>query len=343
MLQAVLKGPKNIEFCDVPKPEPGAGQVLVQVKRIGVCGSDIHVYHGKHKYATFPVVQGHEGSGVVVKTGPAVEDIAAGDLVTFRPQMFCGECLLCRQGRYNLCDQYKVIGVLGSTTGMASDYFLTDASKLHKLPPSMGADAGAMVEPAAVAYHSVKLAGDVRGGKVLIVGAGPIGNLVAQSAKALGAGKTMIVDINPIRLDLAKKCGVDFCVDTSKTDLETAILANFGPDRADVIIDCAGIPKILEQLVRNARRGSNIVLVGNYYDAVPVELGLVQRREINLVGVMNYTAPDYEDVIRLIAEGKIKVSELITNHFPLKDYTKAYDYIDANSNSVMKVLIDVSE
>lgn len=342
MLQAVLQGAKNIEFCEVPVPEPGEGQVLIKVKRIGVCGSDIHVYHGKHKYAIFPLVQGHEGSGVVIKAGPGVKSLAAGDLVTLRPQLFCGECLLCRQGRYNLCEQYKVIGVLGGTTGMASDYFLTDVSKLHKLPESMGYDAGAMIEPAAVALHSVKMAGDVKGGKVLVIGAGPIGNLVAQAAKALGAAAVMITDINPIRLALAEKCGVDFCVDTSKTDLETAILANFGSDRADVIIDCAGIPKILEQLVHSARRGTNIVLVGNYYDAVPVELGLVQRREINLVGVMNYTAKDYEEVIRLIDAGKIKVNELITNHFDLKDYAKAYDYIDANSNSVMKVLIDVS-
>jgi L-iditol 2-dehydrogenase len=343
MLQAVLKGPKTIEFSEVPTPEPEAGQALVQVKRIGVCGSDIHVYHGKHKYATFPLVQGHEGSGVVVKTGPGVENLAPGDLVTLRPQLFCGKCLLCRQGRYNLCEQYKVIGVLGSTTGMASDYYLADASKLHKLPASMGYDAGAMVEPAAVAFHSVKMAGNIKGGKVLIIGAGPIGNLVAQAAKALGADKTMITDINPVRLALAQKCGVDYCVDTSKTELEAAILANFGPDRADVIIDCAAVPKILEQLVHSARRGTNIVLVGNYYDAVPVELGLVQRREINLVGVMNYTAQDYEDVIRLIAEGKIKVNELITDHFPLKDYSGAYRYIDENASSVMKVMIDVGE
>ena len=207
----------------------------------------------------------------------------------------------------------------------------------------MGYDAGAMVEPAAVAVHSVKMAGNIKGGKVLIIGAGPIGNLVAQAAKALGADKTMITDINPIRLALAQKCGVDFCVDTSKTGLDTAILENFGPDRADVIIDCAGVPKILEQLVHFARRGTNIVLVGNYYDAVPVELGLVQRRELNLIGVMNYNSADYEDVIRFIAEGKIKVDELITNHFPLKDYTEAYQYIDENSNSVMKVMIDVCE
>ena len=105
MLQVVLQGPKELDFKQVPVPEPGEGQALIDVKRIGVCGSDIHVYHGKHKYATFPLVQGHEGSGVVVKTGPGVTGLKPGDLVTVRPQMFCGHCLLCRQGRYNLCKE----------------------------------------------------------------------------------------------------------------------------------------------------------------------------------------------------------------------------------------------
>ncbi|MDR3561041.1 MAG: alcohol dehydrogenase catalytic domain-containing protein [Negativicutes bacterium] len=343
MLQAILQGAKTIEFVDIPVPEPGEGQVLIKVQRIGVCGSDIHVYHGKHKYATFPLVQGHEGAGVIVKTGPAVKDFANGDTVVFRPQQFCGKCLLCRQGRYNLCGEYKVIGVLGSTIGMASEYFLADAAKLHKLPTGMTADEGALVEPTAVAVHSVKLSGKIEGNTVLVIGAGPIGNLAAQAAKALGASKVMITDINPVRLELAAKCGIDYCVDTSKVELDQAILDNFGPDRAGVIIDCAAVPKILNQAIHSARRGTNVVLVGNYYDLVPVDLAIVQRREINLIGVMNYTAEDYEDSIRFMAEGKIKAKELISDHFSLKNYDDAYRYIDENGSTVMKVLIDVNE
>ena len=343
MLQVVLQGPKELDFKQVPVPEPGEGQALIDVKRIGVCGSDIHVYHGKHKYATFPLVQGHEGSGVIVKTGPGVTGLKPGDLVTVRPQMFCGHCLLCRQGRYNLCKEYKVIGVLGSTIGMASEYFLIEADKLHKLPQTMSFDEGAMIEPAAVGIHSVKLGGNVKDWKVLVIGAGPIGNLTAQAAKALGADKVMITDINPARLDLASRCGIDFCVDTRNIGLEAALNQHFGPDGADLILDCAAIPKILEELVLIARRGSDIILVGNYYGAVPVELGLVQRRELRLVGTMNYTAIDYEDTIRFIENGEIKVKELVTNYFPIKEYAAAYQYIDDNADKVMKVLIRVND
>ncbi len=314
----------------------------MKVMRIGICGSDIHVYHGNHKYATLPLVQGHEGSGAVLKVGSGVSELAPGDLVTLRPQSFCGECFLCKQGRYNLCESYKVMGVLGGLTGMASEYFLVDASKLHKLPPTMTFDEGAVVEPAAVGVHAVKLGGKATGSKVLVIGAGPIGNLAAQAAKALGADKVMIADISDVRLDLAKQCGVDFVVNTLNSDLEAAVLESFGPQRADFILDCAGSPKTLEQAIRIARRGTNIVLVGNFYDFVPVELGLVQRRELNLIGDMNYVAEDYEDAIRFIAVGQIRVNELISNHFAFREYADAYQYIDDNvGGTVMKVMVDV--
>ncbi|HUL00782.1 MAG TPA: alcohol dehydrogenase catalytic domain-containing protein [Nitrospirota bacterium] len=344
MLQAILQKPKTIAFLDVPVPEPGKGQVLIKVRRLGICGSDIHVYHGTHKYAVFPVVQGHEGSGVVAKVGLGVPQFVPGDAVCLRPQQYCGACYLCRQGRYNLCEDYKVLGVLGGTTGMASEYFLVDAAKLHSLPRAMSFDEGAMVEPTAVAVHAVKLGGNAAGKNILIIGAGPIGNLAAQAAKAMGATGVLIVDINTTRLSLAKDCGIDHYMNTGENGLEEAILQKFGSSRADFILDCAATHKTLEQSIRSARRGTNIVLVGNFYDFVPVELGLVQRRELNLIGDMNYVAEDYEDAIRFMASGQIKAKKLISKHFALKDYTAAYQYIDENSGgSVMKVLINVSD
>ena len=344
LLQAILQKPKTINFLDVPVPEPGEGQALIEVKRIGICGSDIHVYHGSHKYAVLPVVQGHEGSGVIAKVGSGVDKLVPGDMVTLRPQLFCGKCYLCRQGKYNLCEDYKVLGVLGGTTGMASEYFLADASKLHKLPLSMSYDEGAMVEPTAVAVHAVKLGGKAAGGKILVIGAGPIGNLAAQAANAMGAASVMITDINPVRLSLARDCGISSCVNTKEIDFDAAILQNFGPNRADFILDCAATNKTVEQAIRSARRGTNIVLVGNFYDFIPVELGLVQRRELKLIGDMNYLSADYEDAIRFIAGGQIKVKKLISNHFELKEYAVAYQYIDDNSDgSIMKVMIDVKD
>lgn len=167
----------KIVLEDVPIPEVGDDQVLIEMKRVGICGSDIQVYHGRHKYMKFPVVQGHEGSGIICKTGRHVAGFTVGDRVTVQPQVFCGECAACKSGHYNVCQQLKVYGV--NTNGMAVEYFLTEASKVLKIGDEMSFDEGALVEPAAVAVGAVRRSGNLQAKHVLVVGAGPIGNFVA--------------------------------------------------------------------------------------------------------------------------------------------------------------------
>jgi L-iditol 2-dehydrogenase len=343
MIQAKLTQPGRIEFSDVPVPKPGPTQALLKVKRIGICGSDIHAFHGIHRFVTFPIVQGHEGSGEIVETGSEVSGFAAGDRVTVRPQASCGRCIHCLGGNFNLCEEYKVIGVIGGIAGMASEYFQVEASLLHKLPDGMSFDQGAMVEPAAVAVHSIRRGGRIQGAKVLVFGAGPIGNLVAQAAKAFGAQQVMITDINQTRLDLAQKCQIDYCINTSKEDLKKAVCDRFGRDRADIIFDCAAVKATILNSIDLARRGSSILIVGNFNEPVSLELALVQRREISLIGVMNYIGADFDDAIQLIAAGKIRTTEFVSAYFGLKDYLSAYHYIQANTNSVMKVMIKVAD
>ena len=157
MLQVKTLGPGQISINEIPVPDPGLYQVLLKVMRFGICGSDIHLYHGRHKYVTFPLVQGHEGSGVIAKIGKRVSGFQVGDRVVVRPLMSCGKCRQCLEGRYNLCEDYKVIGVLGGTTGMAAEYFLCEASILHKMPDNMSFGQGALVEPAAVGVHAIAL------------------------------------------------------------------------------------------------------------------------------------------------------------------------------------------
>lgn len=214
MLQQVMTNPKEITFREVSVPEITAEQVLVKIKRIGICGSDIHVYHGKHPFTSYPVTQGHEVSGEIVKLGENVKGFTVGQKITIQPQVVCGECYPCRHGKYNLCEKLKVMGF--QTTGTASEYFAVDAAKVTALPEEMSYDEGAMIEPLAVAVHAVKRAGDVKGMKIAVLGAGPIGILVAQTAKGLGAESVMITDVSDLRLEKAKECGVDFCVNTRK-------------------------------------------------------------------------------------------------------------------------------
>ncbi len=339
MLQAVMTAPGRIEFHDLPVPEPKEGQVLIRIMRIGICGSDIHVYHGKHPYTSYPVVQGHEVSARVIKTGPSVAGLKEGDKVTVQPQVFCGSCYPCRHGKYHICDKLKVMGF--QTTGMASEYFAADAEKVLKLPDKMSFDGGALVEPAAVAVHALRRAGEPAGKKILVLGAGPIGNLVAQCAKAMGAGCVMITDISSYRLEIAKSCGVDFCVDVTARDLEGEILEKMGPDKADLILECVGSSTTIDQAVKYARKGSDIIVVGVFGSKPAVDLGLVQDRELRLIGTLMYQKSDYEKAIELISESRLKLTPLITDHFPFRDYLKAYQYIEEKKDRSMKVMIDV--
>ena len=169
MKQQVMVAPKQIEFREVPVPELQAGQVLVKIKKIGVCGSDIHVYHGTHPFTSYPITQGHEVSGQIVKVGEGVAELKEGQKVIIEPQVFCGTCYPCRHGKYNLCEELKVMGF--QTTGVASDYFAVDASKITVIPDDMTYNEGAMMEPLAVTVHAVKRAGDVTGLKVAVLGA----------------------------------------------------------------------------------------------------------------------------------------------------------------------------
>lgn len=339
MLQQVMTAPGEITFQEIPVPEISNGQVLVKIKKIGICGSDIHVYHGKHPFTSYPVTQGHEVSAEVVGMGADVKDLKTGQKVTIQPQVVCGKCYPCRHGKYNLCEELKVMGF--QTTGVASEYFAVDAAKVTPLPEDMTYDEGAMIEPLAVAVHAVKRAGDVKGLKIAVLGAGPIGILVAQTAKGMGAESVLITDISDVRLQKAKECGVDYTVNTKSKDFGDAMLESFGPDKADVIYDCAGNDITMGQAIKYARKGSTIILVAVFEKMAAIDLAVANDHELDINSTMMYRNEDYLDAIRLVKEKKVVLKPLVSKHFRFKDYLKAYQYIDENRETTMKVIINV--
>ena len=339
MLQQVMTAPGEIIFREIPKPEPASDEVVVKIMKIGVCGSDIHVYHGKHPFTKYPVTQGHEVSGCVVSVGSDVHDLSVGQKVTIEPQVYCGKCYPCRHGKYNLCEELKVMGF--QTTGTASEYFAVKASKVTPIPESMTYNEGAMIEPLAVTVHAARRAGDLTGQKVVILGAGPIGILLAQSVKAFGASEVMITDVSDYRLRLASECGADYTINTRETDFNEAMLRAFGPDKADVIYDCAGNDTTINQAIRYARKGSLIILVAVFADMAKADLAVLNDHELDLNTSMMYRHEDYLDAIRFVSEGKVQLKPLMSKHFDFADYLAAYRYIDANRETTMKVLIDV--
>jgi L-iditol 2-dehydrogenase len=338
-----MTSPGKIEIRDVPAPVPGEGEVLLRIRRIGVCGSDIHVYHGLHPYTSYPVVQGHEVSGIVEALGPGLAGspgaagISLGASATFMPQIVCGTCFPCRTGMYHICDSLKVMGF--QAPGAAQDLFAVAADKLIMLPPGLSAEAGAMIEPLAVAAHALRRGGGASGRKVAIVGAGPIGNLVAQAAKALGARETLVMDRSAFRLGVAKECGVDHVVNAESETLADAISRHFGPDKADLILECVGAEATMTQAVGASRKGGTVVVVGVFGKKPVVDLGLVQDREISLVGTLMYRKEDYESAVTLAASGKMFLDRLVTDSFRFEDYLEAYRFIEKAGDRAMKVMI----
>ena len=339
MLQAIMVAPGKIKFNNVPKPKPSNNEVLIKIKKIGICGSDIHVFHGVHPYTKYPVIQGHEISGIVVEIGCQVKRFSLGEKVTIMPQITCGKCYSCRHEMYHICDSLKVMGF--QADGAAQEYFCVPESNVILLPNSMSFKAGAMIEPVSVAVHALSRVGDVDGKRILILGAGTIGNLVGQVAMSLNATAVMNSDLSDFRLNIAKKCGIDFIVNPAKENLNKAILKNFGPDRADIIFECVGIESTITQAISYARKGSTIVIVGVFSKKTLIDLALVQDHELNLIGSLMYQKKDYEKAIKLVYSNKLFPEKLITDNFPFLSYLDAYHHIEKAKDRTMKVMISM--
>lgn len=240
---------------------------------------------------------------------------------------------------YHVCEELKVMGF--QTTGMASDYFVVDEDKLTILPDSIGWDEGAMIEPLAVAVHAVKRVPSVEEKNVLVIGGGPIGNLVAQTAKALGAKKVVIAELSTTRLQMAERCGIE-TINSNEEQLDEGILRQFGEAKSDVIFECVGSSFTVAQAIEVARKGSTVVVVGVVSDLTKVNMGYVQDHELTILGSAMYQSIDFDQAVELILQGKVKLTELITDRFPFEDYLKAYEIIEVNKDKVMKVMMNMN-
>lgn len=339
MKQQVMTEPGKIIFQDVPVPQMGPRQLLIKMLKIGVCGSDIHVWHGKHPYTSYPVTQGHEVSARVEAIGQEVKGFSVGDLVTVMPQVVCGHCNPCTHGMYNDCNELKVMGF--QTTGMASEYFVVDADWTLKLPSDMDPSEATLLEPLACGVHAVKRFGGPAGKKFVVMGGGTIGHLVGQTLKAMGAEKVLLSEISSCRLQKAEDAGLTV-VNPLEKPLAEAIPEQFGPDGADGIFECIGNGRTLAEAVTLARKGSTVIVMGVVADPYAIDMGLVQDHELSLIGTAMYRKEDWIKAIELVSEGKIQLDKLITHHVPFDEYEAAYRLIEKEKDRAMKVIIDVA-
>lgn len=334
-----MTAPGQIEITQAATPSPGPGEVLLRIQRIGVCGSDIHVFHGKHPYTSYPVIQGHEFSALIEAVGPNVSGLAPGDKVTALPQIVCGRCPPCLRGDEHICDVLRVQGF--QAPGCAQQLWVTAASKIVKLPDSFSFEQGAMVEPVSVAVHAIARAGDLRGRRAVVLGAGPIGNFVAQAARAAGA-EVLITDLSDHRLDVARRCGLPHTSNAGTEALAVAARRVFGDRGFDLAFECVGVEATLAAATESLAKGGTLVIVGVFGDKPRMDFGLVQDRELSITGTLMYQRPDYEQAVAWIESGAIVTEPLMSEHFAMDDYLAAYHFIERQRDKTMKVFIDVA-
>jgi len=341
MRQAVLVEPKHIEFKEVEAPLPielTAHQVMLNVKRIGICGSEIHSYHGLHPATFYPVVQGHEYSGVVVACGSEVTVCKPGDKITARPQLVCGECNPCKRGQYNVCEHLRVQAF--QADGAAQDFFVVDDDRVVVLPESMSLDFGAMIEPTAVGAHSSART-DVKGKNVVVSGAGTIGNLVAQFCVARGAKNVLITDVSDFRLAKAAECGIPHTLNVTKKSLKDGAREIFGDEGFQVGFEVAGVESSIRSLMECIEKGSDIVVVAVFAKDPALSMFYLGEHELRLIGTMMYRHEDYLTAIDYVNRGIVHLEPLISNRFSFEQYDEAYQFIDAHRETSMKVIIDL--
>ncbi|MGE5587674.1 MAG: zinc-dependent alcohol dehydrogenase [Clostridia bacterium] len=354
--------PGVLRLEDVPAPVPGEGEALVEVKAVGVCGSDVHAFRGKHPFISCPIVPGHEFSGVVKDVVPGRRGVApgareaketgvaendntpnavratVGKPVTGLPSLVCGTCYNCRHGRYNICNSLRVVGC--QADGALAELVRVPAEFLVPLPDGLSFEDGAMVEPVAVGVHAVRRAGAGAGGaRVLVLGSGTIGLVVVQVLKAYGAREVIVTDVNERRLALARELGADYTINVREADPVARLHGMFGRDGIDLSFECVGIGPTVRQAILANRKGTKVIIVGVFEEEVPVPMGLVQDREIELVGTLMYTLDDFVEAARLVGEGRVRMAPLVTHRFRLEEAQRAFETAADPASGAIKVLI----
>ena len=320
MRVAVLNRPGEIELVERPEPEPGPGEVRVRVTAVGVCGSDTHYFdHGRigSFVVEAPLVLGHEASGVIDAVGAGVNAGRVGQRVSIEPGVPCRSCEQCLSGRYNLCPRMR-FHATPPIDGSLAELVVTHEAFAHPVPDSVSDEAAALLEPLSVGIWSARKAQVGVGTRVLVTGAGTIGLVAVQVARAAGAVEITVVDVNDDRLAVAAELGATRTVNPSVEDLGAAL----GEAAPDVLIECTGHPAVTGQGVRALAPAGRAVLVGMGGDEVTLPLSVIQERELVVTGTFRY-ANTWPTAIGLAATGMVHLDRLVSSRHTLDQTAEA--------------------
>ncbi|MCX7795704.1 MAG: NAD(P)-dependent alcohol dehydrogenase [bacterium] len=337
MKAAVLEKVKKISIEEREIPKPKEDEVLVRIKSVGVCGSDIH-YYNEGRIGSFvvekPLVLGHECAGEVVEIGSKVKTLKVGDRIALEPGIPCRRCIYCKTGRYNLCPDVAFMAT-PPIDGAFTEYITHPEDFAFRLPDNVSFDEGALIEPLSVGIYSAERAIIRPEDTVLIFGAGPIGLVTLQAVKAYGAGQVFIVDINDFRLSKARELGADLVINSSLEKVEDYI-----KDGVDVVFEASGNSSVISQTTKFAKRGGKVVFIGlASEDYIGININEISSKELDLLGIFRY-ANVYKKAIDLLARGKVDLKTLITHRFPLEKTQEALEFADKNKDKCIKVIVN---
>lgn len=321
-----LVAPSEFQIVDVPLAEPGKDEVRIRVGACGICGSDIHGMDGRTGRRIPPLVMGHEAAGTIEAAGSGVTGWSVGDRVTFDSTVYCGECAYCRDGRVNLCDQRKVLGVSCAEfrqDGAFAETVVVPARILYRLPDGLDFTRAAFAETVSIALHAVNRSGVRSGDSAAVIGVGMIGLLIVQALRERGASRIVAVDLDPAKLELARTLGA------THTALDAPV---------DVAFEVVGIAPTIRTAIENVRKGGTVVLVGNLSPGVEIPLQAVVSRELSLLGSAA-SAGEYPEALAMIADGRMRLDPLLSATSSLDEAPDWFERLHQGEPGLMKVMV----
>ncbi|MEX2371241.1 MAG: alcohol dehydrogenase catalytic domain-containing protein [Bacteroidales bacterium] len=343
MKSMMLTGIREMEMKHVPEPLlVNETDVLIKMKVIGVCGSDVHYYKTGRigsQIVSYPFPVGHEGAGEVVRTGPAVKRVKVGDRIAIEPAMPCGECDQCRAGRSHTCRKLRFLGCPGQAEGCLSQFLIMPETSCFPIPGSMSFDEAAISEPLAIGLYAVNSSIPMQGSTVGILGFGPIGMSVLLPALAKGASKVYVTDKVDERLKLAKENGAVYGGNPDNSDIVNEI-TQLEPNILDVVFECCGQQEALDQAIDILKPGGKLMIIGiPEFDRWSIPADKMRRKEITLQNVRRQNET-LDEALDMITTHTVDVTPMVTHRFKFEDTKAAFDLVSGYKDGVMKAMID---
>jgi len=337
MKAAVWHGGRDIRIEDVPEPTIQSNEVLVRVRSVGICGSELHAYEGISERRRPPLIMGHEFSGEISAVGEDIGYLRRGDRVAVDPVIRCGVCEQCLRGRGNVCRNLRLVGL--HTSGAFAEYVSVPAMNCHKLHENISFEEGSIAEPISVAVHAVNRTPITLGDTVAVIGAGIIGLTVLQVAKLAGAARVFVTDILDYRLNFARSLGADMTVNSATEDPVERIRKATDGLGVDVALEAVGLEVTVQQAMKMVAISGKLTIIGNLAKTMTLDIQDAVLKEFDIKGSYCYAPEDFRRAINFIGDRRIDVKSLVTNVFPLDEAEKGFELLHKKTDRVLKVLL----